>query len=173
MVTYNFSIFIDIPPGDKFDPDAFIATLEKQYEKKENYRNPSPPETPILYSCPIHPHCSLEKRETNTIYGHWEYYKCPLPRLFHMLRSRQCQVLLTGDPTSSQPRLLAYPLYKMKCYCNKNLYMSLSHSANNPSRLYLKCPKHFCDFFQWVDQEPRGKNKAWLKGNTNPLDPEL
>ena len=57
--------------------------------------------------------------------------------------------------------------------CNKNLYMSMCQSAKNPGRLYLKCPKRFCDFFEWVDREPRGKNKAWLKGNTSLLDPKL
>ena len=51
--------------------------------------------------------------------------------------------------------------------------MSMCQSAKNPGRLYLKCPKRFCDFFEWVDREPRGKNKAWIKGNTNLLDPKL
>ena len=51
--------------------------------------------------------------------------------------------------------------------------MSMSHSERKPGRLFFKCSKRKCDFFQWVNEHPRGKNKTWLKGNTNPLDPEL
>ena len=36
----------------------------------------------------------------------------------------------------------------------------MSQSDKNPGRLYLKCPKRYCDFFQWVDTPPHGKIRA-------------
>ena len=41
--------------------------------------------------------------------------------------------------------------------------MSQSRSEKNPGRLFFKCPKRNCKFFQWVDQEPRGIAKAWME----------
>lgn len=51
----------------------------------------------------------------------------------------------------------------MKCYCKRPLIMSKSQLESNPGRLFLKCPKQGCDFFQWVDKEPWGKTKAWME----------
>ena len=36
-------------------------------------------------------------------------------------------------------------------------------SEKNRGTLYFKCPKRCCDFFEWVDQEPREKTRAWLE----------
>ena len=79
----------------------------------------------------------------------------------------------TTKPHTPKVNGQGQPSASARARCNKNLYMSMCQSAKNPGRLYLKCPKRFCDFFEWVDREPRGKNKAWLKGNTNLLDPKL
>ena len=40
--------------------------------------------------------------------------------------------------------------------------MTLSHSERNPGRLFFKCGNRRCEFFQWVDEHPRGKNRVWL-----------
>ena len=40
--------------------------------------------------------------------------------------------------------------------CNKSLVLATSCSEKNPGRLYLKCPKRTCKFFQWIDEPPRG-----------------
>ena len=53
----------------------------------------------------------------------------------------------------------------MRCYCERPLIMSQSRSKKNPGRLFFKCPKCNCKFFQWVDQEPRGIAKAWMEGS--------
>ena len=53
----------------------------------------------------------------------------------------------------------------MWCYCERPLIMSQSRSEKNPGRLFFKCPKRNCKFFQWVDQEPRGIAKAWMEGS--------
>ena len=74
------------------------------------------------------------------------------------------------------PYYVRIPLDKMKCYCDKSLYMSMSHPDNNWSRLYLKCPKRYCDFFQWLDTSPRGKTRAQLEGSPRegyPRPPHL
>lgn len=67
----------------------------------------------------------------------------------------------------------ALPNQSLQCYCKRPLIMTVSHTEKNPERLFLKCSQRPCDFFQWVDREPKGKNKAWFKGSTHPLDPEL
>ena len=32
----------------------------------------------------------------------------------------------------------------------------------NPNRMYFKCQRNCCKFFQWEDNIPSGKNMAWL-----------
>ena len=39
----------------------------------------------------------------------------------------------------------------------------MSHTAKNPGRLFFKCYKRTCPFFQWADQDPWGKNRLWLE----------
>ena len=58
---------------------------------------------------------------------------------------------------------LVKSMHAMKCYCHRPLIMSKSHSEKNPGRLFLKCSKQRCDFFQWVNVEPRGDTKAWME----------
>ena len=139
---------------EEFDPDQFIDTLEQQY------RNPSPPRT---LQCPLHPQYSLEKRESHTDYGQWEYYKCPFQDCFVCCGVDNVDYYLQSARSQIEPYYTRIPLDKMKCYCDRHLYMSMSHSDKNPGRLYLKCPKRYCDFFQWVDTPPRGKTRAHLE----------
>ena len=56
----------------------------------------------------------------------------------------------------------------MKCYCRKATVLSMSNSEKNPGRLYFKCPRRECKFFQWADVEPRGSVKVWLEGKSTP-----
>ena len=135
----------------EFDPDQFIDTLEQQY------RNPSPPQT---LQCPLHPQYSLEKRESHTDYGQWEYYKCPFQDCFVCCGVDNVDYYLQSARSQIGPYYRRIPLDKMKCYCDRHVYMSMSQSDKNPSRLYLKCPKRYCEFFQWVDTPPRGKIRA-------------
>ena len=74
------------------------------------------------------------------------------------------------------PYYVRIPLDRIKCYCDRHLYMSMSNSHKNPGRLYLKCPKRYCDFFQWVDTPPRGKTRAHLESPSRegyPRPPHL
>ena len=129
----------------EFDPDQFIDTLEQQY------RNPSPPRT---LQCPLHPQYSLEKRESHTDYGQWEYYKCPFQDCFVCCGVDNVDYYLQSARSQIEPYYTRIPLDKMKCYCDRHVYMSMSQSDKNPGRLYLKCPKRYCEFFQWVDTSP-------------------
>ena len=135
----------------EFDPDQFIDTLEQQY------RNPSPPQT---LQCPLHPQYSLEKRESHTDYGQWEYYKCPFQDCFVCCGVDNVDYYLQSARSQIEPYYIRMPLDRMKCYCDRQVYMSMSHSDKNPGRLYLKCPKRYCEFFQWVDTAPHGKIRA-------------
>ena len=152
---------------EEFDPDQFLDTLEQQY------RNPSPPRT---LQCPLHPQYSLEKRESHTDYGQWEYYKCPFQDCFVCCGVDNADYYLQSARSQIEPYYTRMPLDKMKCYCDRHLYMSMSHSDKNPGRLYLKCPKRYCDFFQWVDTPPRGKTRAHLESPRRegyPRPPQL
>ena len=40
----------------------------------------------------------------------------------------------------------------------------MSNSERNPGRLFFKCAKRQCDFFQWADEYPRGHTRRWLEG---------
>jgi len=80
--------------GEIFDPDAFLDELAQQWHplppstpqtSTEPFRNPSPPprrDTEMLYSCPVHLNDTLQKKETDTQYGHWKYHKCPVQNCF-------------------------------------------------------------------------------------------
>ena len=97
-------------------------------------------------------------------YGHWEYYKCPFQDCFVCCGTDNVEYYLQSARHQIDPYYVTTPLGNMKCYCDKSRYMSMSHSDRNPGRLYLKCPKRYCDFFQWVDRAPRGKTLAHLEG---------
>ena len=163
--------------GEIFDPDVFLDELAQQWHppppstpqtSTEPFRNPSPPHrrsTEILYSCPVHPNDTLQKKETNTQYGHWGYYKCPVRNCFVSCGVDNVEYYLDSAKHTLHNFFLSKPVHIMECYCKRPLIMSLSQSERNPGRLFLKCPKRWCDFFQWVDEEPRGKTKAWLEGS--------
>ena len=42
--------------------------------------------------------------------------------------------------------------------------MTMSHSEKKPGRLFFRCYRRLCPFFQWVDQDPRGQNRGCFDG---------
>ena len=89
----------------------------------------------------------------------------PRPKLLCQLWcERHVEYYLDSAKCQLHDFFLSKRVHIMECYCKRPLIMSLSQSERNPGRLFLKCPKRWCDFFQWVDEEPRGKTKAWLEG---------
>ena len=71
------------------------------------------------------------------------------------------------DSAKRQLRQYYYqlPQDKMRCHCCVALTMSMSHTEKNPGRLFFKCSRRLCPFFQWVNEDPRGKNRLWLEAD--------
>lgn len=110
--------------------------------------------------CFIHD-CKLEKCTSQT---GWEYVKCPMYDCF----------IFTG--LDKVNRYLKYvqdqiPVWykwnkeKLKCFCSEPLVLCESRSEQNPGRMYFKCQKNRCKFFQWGNEMPSCKNMGWLRGS--------
>ena len=149
--------------GENFDPQEFLDGLAQQWKQNpsstpqtstELFMNPSPPtrsDTQILYSCPRHPNDTLKKKNTNTQYGYWEYYKCLVKHCFVSCGVNDIECYLESAKCQLHNFYLTKSIHIMTCYSHRPLIMSMSQLEKNPGRLYFKCPKRWCDFFQWVD----------------------
>ena len=126
------------------------------------YRNPSPPHT--THVCPLHPLEELDQREADTRWGHWEYFKCPVRGCFVCCGAHQVDTYIPALKNQLQDFLRLLPLTKMKCFCSNTLNLAMSNSERNPGRLFFKCSKRECDFFQWADEDPGGNTRCWLEG---------
>ena len=132
---------------EEFNPDEILSNL---------YNLPPPPpwcprcNVPMTYGC-------IKAADGSDWY---KYYRCPEVRFF-----TKCYVTCGADELSDYlPRVqtqthLCYndiDPARFRCLCNKSLVLSTSRSQKNPGRLYLKCQKRNCKFFQWIDEPPRG-----------------
>ena len=131
---------------EEFNPDEILANL---------YNPPPPPWCPrcnvtMSYGC-------IKAADGSDWY---KYYRCPEVRFF-----TKCYVTCGADELSEYlPRVQTqtHPCYndidpaRFRCLCNKSLVLTTSRSQKNPGRLYLKCQKRNCKFFQWIDEPPRG-----------------
>ena len=124
----------------------------------------------------IEPECplcrdKLQYDEVETKKGEpWCYYRCPavadytkcfvacgaadVTMYLHRIKETLNSIYKPG-PASFDPAC-------MRCFCQMSLILALSRSDKNRHRLYFKCPKGQCSFFQWADEEPKGKNYRWL-----------
>ena len=130
--------------GEVFHPDEFLDQLEKH----------QPPQ------CPRHMVPLKFGSVTCPDGSTFKYYRCPSKRFY-----TKCYVTCGADEVHTylkRVRAQTHPCYKkidparFRYECNKSLVLATSHSVNNPDRLYLKCPKRTCKYFQWIDEEPRG-----------------
>ena len=158
---------------EEFDPDKFLQSISQEVQvdpvEEGPFRNPSPP---LHYTCLVHNE-ALEKREADTQYGRWEYHKCPVQNCFvccgvdDRIHAPDTKDKVEYYPDSVQNQLHFYfrelPLVQMNCFCDKGLILTMSHSEKNPGRLFFKCSKRWCDFFQWADEHPWTKNRTWLE----------
>ena len=134
----------------EFDPDQFLNQLKTQ--------------DPICPRCMVPMKFgSVQTPEGGTW---WEYYRCPSSRFY-----TKCYVTCGASEVSAYLKRVdeqTHPCYKtidparFRCLCNKSLVLATSHSEANPDRLYLKCPKRTCKFFQWINEPPRGIAEARL-----------
>ena len=71
------------------------------------------------------------------------------------------------DSAKRQLRQYYYqlPQDEMRFHCCNALAMTMSHSEKNSGRLFFKCSRRLCPFFQWVNEDPRVKNRAWLEAD--------
>lgn len=135
--------------GEIFDPNKYL----------EHFRNPSPP--PGVHYCPLHYPTPMKK---NTARNGWEYYTCP---------EKDCFIFTDAENVDEYSKSVEAQLHeyyrvssrvKLHCYCNNALSLCRSRSYKNPGRMYFRCRKGQCDFFQWAEEEPKRKVKAWLEG---------
>lgn len=73
----------------------------------------------------------------------------------------------SGDSVKDCKRKVI-PFINMECYCCSPLVLITSQSEKNPNRLFFKCKKGECKFFQWADSVPRGKVWHWLRERVGP-----
>ena len=137
-----------------FDPDEFLKKLEHcRY-------SPYCPrcDVPMNYGSVPCPDGSI-----------FEYYRCPSTRF-----NTKCYVTCPTKEAKEYLRRVneqTHPCYqkidpaRFRCDCHKSLVLATSHSVNNPNRLYLKCPKRTCNFFQWINEQPRGMARHILMDN--------
>ena len=137
-----------------FDPDEFLKKLEHcRY-------SPYCPrcDVPMNYGSVPCPDGSI-----------FEYYRCPTTRF-----NTKCYVTCPTKEAKEYLRRVkeqTHPCYqkidpaRFRCDCHKSLVLATSHSVNNPNRLYLKCPKRTCNFFQWINEQPRGMARHILMDN--------
>jgi hypothetical protein len=137
----------DVMTVEFFDPDHFLREIAK----------------PHCPRCRVVLKWDVVKKQDGT---DWEYYRCPNHRWF-----TKCYVTCGADEVNEYLKRVeeqTHPFYdridpaRFRCECNKSLVLATSHSANNPNRLYLKCPKRTCQFFQWIDEPPRGLAETLL-----------
>ena len=118
----------------------------------------------MAHVCPLHPQEELELREADTQWGNWAYYKCPIRGCFVCCGAHQVDTYIPAVTEQLQPFFRRLSLDKMKCFCSNTLNLTMSNSERNPGRLFFKCSKRECDFFQWADEDPRGHKRRWLEG---------
>ena len=56
------------------------------------------------------------------------------------------------------------------CFCREPVTLQLSHSQDNPNRLFMACSKKKYKFFRWANQ-PLGE-KCWKWFQENPPPPK-
>ena len=133
---------------EEFNPDEILANLY----------NPSPP-PPYCPRCDVPMSYGCIKAADGTDW--YKYYRCP-----STWWTTKCYVTCGANDDLSEylqrVQTQTHPCYRniaperFLCHCNKSLVLTTSRSEKNPSRLYLKCQKRNCKFFQWIDEPPRG-----------------
>ena len=139
--------------GEIFDPDHFLEHFTPTCPRHKS---------PLKFN-------TIQRPDGST----WEYYRCPASRFW-----TRCYVTCGAHEVNEylkRVRDQTHPSYqkidstRFRCQCDKSLILATSHSVKNPDRLYLKCPRSVCKFFQWIDEPPRGLAEAILIKGENPL----
>ena len=156
-----------------FDADSVLKDMFVSSNNEEQQQQQQEEEEEIVQDDPECPLChdKLQYDEVETKQGvPWCYYRCPavanytkcfvscgaadVTLYLHRIKETLHSIYMPG-PASFDPA-------GMRCYCQLSLILALSRSDKNRHRLYFKCPKGRCSFFQWADEEPKGKIYRWL-----------
>ena len=131
---------------EEFNPDEKLANL---------YNPPPPP-----------PHCPrcvvpMSYGSVKTSDGSdWKNYRCPATwwktKCYVTCGVNELPEYLQRVEEQTHPCYRNIAPERFLCDCKKSLVLVTSRSEKNPSRLYLKCPKRTCKFFEWIDEPPRG-----------------
>ena len=150
--------------ADSVLKDMFVSSDEEHQQQEDGEIMQDDPECPLC-------HDKLQYDQVETKRGvPWCYYRCPAVANFtkcfvscgaadvtlylHRIKETLHSIYIPG-PDSFDPA-------GMRCFCQLSLILALSRSDKNRHRLYFKCPKGRCSFFQWADEEPKGKVYRWL-----------
>ena len=143
-----------------------VSLLEEMFPDKPKHER----------TCPLC-HVELLYDEVTTKRGDvWCYYRCPsvtdFTKCFIASGEADVDMYLHRVKQSLHPVFQAgadsFHSSHMRCYCQRSLILALSKSDKNKHRLYFKCPKGDCSFFQWADVSPVGKVQRWLRQGVNP-----
>ena len=141
----------------------FVDSKDTQREASEQEMNPD--KTEQVKMCPLC-HDPLQYNEITTQRGtSWCYYRCPsvtdFTKCFVASSAEDVDLYLDRVKQTLHPMFESVPNSfdpaNMRCYCNKSLILAMSESDKNKHRLYFKCPKRECSFFQWGDSQQRHK----------------
>ena len=102
------------------------------------YRNPSPPTSPMHHVCPLHPQEELDKREADTRWGNWEYFKCPVRGCFVCCGAHQVDTYIPAVTDQLQDFFRRLPLTKMKCFCSHTLSHTQFRKKPRPPLLQMR-----------------------------------
>ena len=155
--------------ADLLDFDTDKALYEMFPDKRDS------PEEQVK-TCPRCDETMLYDEVTTKNDTQWGYYRCTTLNDY-----TKCYVTCGVDDVDlylDKVRDTLHPIYlggddcfpssNMRCYCHLSLILVLSKSVKNNNRLYFKCPKTKCQFFQWADEEPVGRVRRWLVQGVNP-----
>ena len=115
--------------------------------------------------CPIHERYGMVTKEVDTKYGKARLHKCPHP---------DCFISCFGDDKERDHFLyqVSYALHwqfrephcPMVCFCGNLLSLKMSHSKQNPDRLFFGCRQREggCKMFMWGDDmAPQPVREHW------------
>ena len=145
--------------------EMFVSSDEENQQREEGEIVQDEPECPLCRDKLVY-----DEVESKNGGDPWCYYRCPavvdytkcfvacgaadVTMYLHRIKETLHSIYMSG-PASFDPAC-------MRCHCQMSLILAMSRSDKNRYRLYLKCPKGKCSFFQWADEEPKGKNYRWL-----------
>ena len=160
--TINQMVFTDKLPEADFDPDNM---LDQMFPDKQV--DPQVKTCPRCYETLIYDEVDTKRGDV------WRYYRCTTLNDY-----TKCYVTCGADDVDlylDKVRDTLHPVYvsgyqasHLRCYCNLSLILAMSKSDKNKYRLYFKCPKGACSFFQWGDTEAFGRVQQWFVQGVNP-----